>query len=65
MFKHKDIIQVEMALNKNLNKLCDWFVDNKWSIYFSEEKAKSLNRREAGGGGVGIAAKGGQILKNT
>ena len=31
-----------MALNKNFSMLCDLFVDNKLSIHFGEEKAKSI-----------------------
>ena len=34
IFQHKDIPEIESALNKNFSMLCDWFVDNKSSIYF-------------------------------
>ena len=34
IFQHKDITEIESALNKNLSMLCDWFVDNKLSIHF-------------------------------
>ena len=33
IFQHKDIHVIEIVLNKNLSTLCDWFVDNKLSIY--------------------------------
>ena len=42
VFQHKDIIEIETVLNKNFNSLCDWFIDNKLSIHFGEEKTKSI-----------------------
>ena len=39
--QHKDIHEIEIVLNKNLSTLCDWFVDNKLSIHFGEDKTKS------------------------
>jgi len=33
---------IEIKLNKNFNSLCDWFVENKLSIHFGEEKTKSI-----------------------
>ena len=41
-FQHKDITEIESALNKNFTMLCDWFVDNKLSIHFGEDKTKSI-----------------------
>ena len=32
---------IEKKLNKDFNILCDWFVDNKLSIHFGEDKTKS------------------------
>ena len=29
-------------LNSEFNKLCDWFVDNKLSIHFGDDKTKSI-----------------------
>ena len=42
IFQHKDISQIERVLNKNFSKLCEWFVDNKLSIHFGEDKTKSI-----------------------
>ena len=42
IFQHKDITQIESALNKNFSVLFDWFVDNKLSIHFGEDKTKSI-----------------------
>ena len=42
IFQHKDITEIETALNKNFSMLCDWFVDNKLSIHFGEDKTKSI-----------------------
>ena len=43
IFQHKDIPKIESALNKNFSMLCDWFVDNKLSIHFGEDKTKSIS----------------------
>ena len=40
IFQNEDITKIEMALNKNFSMLCDWFVDNKLSIHFGEDKTK-------------------------
>ena len=41
IFQHRDITKIETTLNKNFSMLCDWFVDNKSSIHFGEDKTKS------------------------
>ena len=45
IFQHEYITKIEKAINKNFNMLCDWFVDNKLSIYFCEDKTKSIKLR--------------------
>ena len=42
IFEHKDIIKIEVTLNKNFSMLCDWFVHNKLSIHFGEDKTQSI-----------------------
>ena len=42
IFQHKDITEIVSALNKNFSRLCDWFVDNKLSIHFDEDKTRSI-----------------------
>ena len=42
IFQHSDINEIEIQLNKNFSLICDWFVDNKLSIHFSEDKTKSI-----------------------
>ena len=42
IFQRKNITEIEMALNKNFSMLCHWFVDNKLSIYFSEDERKPV-----------------------
>ena len=42
IFQHSDINEIEIQLNKNCRLICDWFVDNKLSIYFDEDKTKSI-----------------------
>ena len=32
----------ESNLNKNFNSLCDWFVENKLSIHFGDDKTKTI-----------------------
>ena len=41
-FKHKSVKTIEDKLNKDFNSLCDWFVDNKLSIHFGEDKTKTI-----------------------
>ena len=41
-FKHKNVKIIEEKLNQDFNSLCDWFLDNKLSIHFGEEKTKSI-----------------------
>ena len=42
IFQHKDIKKIEEHLNKDFANICDWFVDNKLSIHFGEDKTKSI-----------------------
>ena len=35
-----NINEIEKQLSKNFNSLCDWFVDNKQSIHFGEDKTE-------------------------
>ena len=42
MFTGKDIDKIETQLNNDFNSICDWFVDNKLSIHFGEDKTKSI-----------------------
>ena len=42
IFQHKGINIIEQQLNRNFSNICDWFVDNNFSIHFSEDKAKSI-----------------------
>ena len=41
-FTDKSLKTIESNLNKNVNSLCDWFVENKLSIHFGEDKTKSI-----------------------
>jgi hypothetical protein len=42
VFTGKDIDKIEAQLNNNFNSVCDWFIDNKLSIHFGEDKTKSI-----------------------
>ena len=42
LYQKKDVLQIENRLSEDFENLCDWFVDNKLSIYFGEDKAKSI-----------------------
>ena len=42
MFQHKEVEEIERVLNNDFENICDWFVDNKLSIHFSEDKTKSI-----------------------
>ena len=40
--QHNDINEIEKQLNKDFESICDWFVDNKLSIHFGDDEAKSI-----------------------
>ena len=42
LFMDKDIGKIEKVLNEEFASLCEWFVDNKLSIHFGEDKTKSI-----------------------
>ena len=42
IFKHKDVEEIEKVLNNDFENICNWFVNNKLSIHFSEDKTKSI-----------------------
>ena len=42
IYMGKDINTIEEQLNTDFSSLCDWFVDNKLSVHFGEEKTKSI-----------------------
>ena len=41
-YQHKNIKNIETILNKEFSSLCEWFIDNKLSIHFVEDKTKSI-----------------------
>ena len=40
VFQHKSEIEIEKQLTRDFSSLCDWFVDNKLSIHFGQDKTK-------------------------
>ena len=42
LFTHKNVDVINEQLNSDFNSLCEWFVDNKLSIHFGEDKTKSI-----------------------
>ena len=40
--QHKDTNEIEKQLNKDFESICDWFVQTKLSIYFGNDKTKSI-----------------------
>ena len=40
--QYKDINETEKQLNVEFSIVCGWLVDNKISIYFGEDKTKSV-----------------------
>ena len=41
-FKHRNVKLINEKLNQDFNSLCDWFLDNKLSIHFGEDKTKTI-----------------------
>ena len=42
LFQSKCVKHIQQVLNNEFSNLCDWFVDNKLSIHFGEDKTKSI-----------------------
>ena len=42
LYQHKEVDEIEKHLNKNFENICPWFVDNRLSIHFGEDKTKSI-----------------------
>ena len=40
MYQHKDIAIIKKILNEDFQNISDWFVDNKLSIRFGDDKSK-------------------------
>ena len=38
VFQHKSEIEIEKQLIRDFSSVCDWFVDNKLSIQFGQDK---------------------------
>ena len=43
VFQHKSGIEIEKQLIRDFSSVCVWFVDNKLSIHFGQEKTKSVS----------------------
>ena len=41
-YQHKDVAVIENVLSKEFANVCEWFVDNKLSIHFGEDKTKCI-----------------------
>ena len=41
-FQGKYVIETEKQLNEDFANICEWFVDNRLSIHFGEDKTKSI-----------------------
>ena len=42
VIQSKNVKDIEKQLNEDFANICDWFVDNKLSIHFGEDKIKSI-----------------------
>ena len=40
--QYKGIYVIEKQLNVDFSNICDWFMDNKLSIHFGDDKTKSI-----------------------
>ena len=40
-YQDKDVEKIEKNLNKEFSSLCEWFIDNKLSIHFGDDKTKA------------------------
>ena len=42
VFQSKNVKDIYKQLNEDFVHICDWFVDNKLSIHFGEDKTKFI-----------------------
>ena len=42
VFQSKNVKDIEKQLHEDFANICDWFVDNKLSLHFGEDKTKSI-----------------------
>ena len=42
VFQGKDVLEIEKQLNGDFTNICEWFVNNRLSIHFGEDKTKSI-----------------------
>ena len=42
LHQHSKALQIEKRPSEDFENLCDWFIDNKLSIHFGEDKTKSI-----------------------
>ena len=43
LFRYKNVTKIKKQLTKDISNICDWFVGNKLSIPFGEDKTKSIS----------------------
>ena len=41
-YQDKNVEKIERVLNKEFSSLCEWFIDNKLSIHFGNDKTKTI-----------------------
>ena len=41
-YQYKDIRKIGQILKKDFENICNWFVDNKLSVHFGDDKTKSI-----------------------
>ena len=42
LYNHQNVKFIERNSNYDFNSLCEWFIDNKLSVHFGEDKTKSI-----------------------
>ena len=42
VYQHNDVSNIGQDLNKIFSDICDWFVDNKLTIHFGEDKTECI-----------------------
>ena len=42
VFQHENVTEIEKQVLRDFSSLCDWFVDNKLSVHFGQDKTKSI-----------------------
>ena len=45
MFQHKDVEKIREVLNNDFENFCNWFADNKLSVFFASQRKINIIKK--------------------